>query len=324
MINANEKRLKKLQKKLAREYQKSEKEIKKELDAYLSALEQADGLESQKLADGLITEEQYKAWRQMQVQSSEWSRRVTNALAKILVAADIVAISNINKATTAVAVEGSTFAQFEASRIVGKTFSLVNKNAIEVALKEKLYKKVNVARDMLWNERQVRSVISQALLNGWSVPKTANKLLDAVGTYYKKEDIKNWYDLTERQITREIARKNRIASLRDARTMLNSAEQQGKLAEYRMLKEMGVDIQKGWLAVLDERTRDTHAEIDMEFVEIEDTFSNGLMEPCDPDGDPSEVYNCRCTLISKIDGKTISLEERRNKLERSYEEWHSR
>lgn len=324
MINANEKRLKKLQKKLAKEYQKSENEIKKILDEYLQELEGEDEMELEKLESGLITEAQYSAWRQRIIQGSEMTRLMASGIAAIMVGIDIAAINHINKATTAVALEGSTFAQFETSRIAGKTFSLVNKNAIEVALKEKLYKKVNVARDTIWNERQVRSVISQALLNGWSVPKTANKLLDTVGTYYKKEDIKNWYNLTEKQITREIARKNRIASLRDARTMLNSAEQQGKLAEYRMLKEMGVDIQKGWMATLDERTRDSHAEIDMEFVEIEDTFSNGLMEPCDPDGDPSEVYNCRCSLISKIDGKTISLEERRNNLERSYEEWHSR
>ena len=106
--------------------------------------------------------------------------------------------------------------------------------------------------------------------------------------------------------------------------MLNAAEQGGKLAEYEELAEEGVDIEKGWMATLDERTRDSHAEMDMEFVGVDDEFSNGLEYPCDPAGAPEEVYNCRCSLISKIDGVTIAFEERKNNLERPYEEWKSR
>ena len=47
---------------------------------------------------------------------------------------------------------------------------------------------------------------------------------------------------------------------------------------------------------MDDRTRESHANLDHEIQELEDEFSNGLQYPGDPSGDPSEVYNCRCTM----------------------------
>lgn len=67
-------------------------------------------------------------------------------------------------------------------------------------------------------------------------------------------------------------------------------------------EEKGVHTQKGWMATHDSRTRETHADIDGEFVDIDEEFSNGLEYPGDPNGDPSEVYNCRCTLVYKVVG----------------------
>jgi len=56
------------------------------------------------------------------------------------------------------------------------------------------------------------------------------------------------------------------------------------------------------MATLDERTRESHAEIDGEIVDIDKEFSNGLMYPADPDGEPAEVYNCRCTMVADLEG----------------------
>ena len=300
MIDANEKRLNKLQKELAKEYKAAEKEMLKKAEKYMKAFKEADALELARLKKGEITQAQYDAWRAAKIQRSEWAKRMADELAKGLTDQDIKALSTAKAATTSAATEGSMFAQFEAGTLTGKNFTLVSRSAVEQALTGKLYRrKVNIPKDRAWNERHIRSAIAQSLLQGESVADAAKRIS-------------------------QVAEMNRSAALRDARTMINAAEQSGKLAEYEMLAEEGVDIEKGWMATLDERTRDTHAELDMEFVPVDEKFSNGLMEPCDPDGDPSEVYNCRCTLISKIDGKTISQEERRSKLERPYEEWKNR
>lgn len=53
-----------------------------------------------------------------------------------------------------------------------------------------------------------------------------------------------------------------------------------------------------WVAILDERTRDWHAEADGQRVAIGEPFNVGgedLMEPGDPAGSPENIINCRCS-----------------------------
>jgi len=62
-------------------------------------------------------------------------------------------------------------------------------------------------------------------------------------------------------------------------------------------------IVKVWNAVIDESTRDSHAEADGQEVTLFETFSVGgedLDYPGDPDGEPGETYNCRCTVTFDI------------------------
>lgn len=64
----------------------------------------------------------------------------------------------------------------------------------------------------------------------------------------------------------------------------------------RMLaKESGVVKGRTWLATADARTRPSHAEMDGETVQgMNGRYSNGLLHPGDPGGDPGETINCRC------------------------------
>ena len=61
-------------------------------------------------------------------------------------------------------------------------------------------------------------------------------------------------------------------------------------------------MRKGWSAHLDGRERASHAALDGDFVDMDDEFANGLQYPGDPDGDPEEVYNCRCSLVYDVVG----------------------
>jgi SPP1 gp7 family putative phage head morphogenesis protein len=126
---------------------------------------------------------------------------------------------------------------------------------------------------------------------------------------------------------RTVARMNYSAALRNARTLVGAAESKGKLHSMEYAQSVGVKLKKAWIATLDDRTRDSHAVLDGETVEINEPFSNGLMCPRDMDSDdPSEVYNCRCDMISVVDGIDMKFDPdevtRANKLgDMSYADW---
>ena len=52
------------------------------------------------------------------------------------------------------------------------------------------------------------------------------------------------------------------------------------------------------MATRDERTRESHAQLNGVRVDVNEKFPNGLMYPADPDGEPAEVYNCRCKVVA--------------------------
>ena len=62
--------------------------------------------------------------------------------------------------------------------------------------------------------------------------------------------------------------------------------------------ESGI-MEKVWIATDDERTRPTHTEAHGQRAPLDGTFTVGADEleyPCDPEGSPEEVANCRCRV----------------------------
>lgn len=60
-----------------------------------------------------------------------------------------------------------------------------------------------------------------------------------------------------------------------------------------------LEVERTWNALNDARTRQTHADADGQTAAPGETFTVGadqLNFPCDPDGSPEEVCNCRCFL----------------------------
>lgn len=148
-------------------------------------------------------------------------------------------------------------------------------------------KKVDIPKDERWNTKQMSSKLLQGILAGDAIPTIANSLMQVIGN-------------------------NAAAAVRNARTMVTGAENVGRLDSYEDLAEKGVVQKKVWIATADDRTRESHLLLDGEEVDIDKPFSNGLMYPADPSGDPAEVYNCRCSMRDHIVGfrradGTISL-----------------
>jgi HK97 family phage portal protein len=66
------------------------------------------------------------------------------------------------------------------------------------------------------------------------------------------------------------------------------------------LKAVGVK-RKMWITAHDERVRETHQQMEGVVVDLDDYFvlpsGARLRFPCDPEGQPDEVINCRCTIV---------------------------
>ena len=91
--------------------------------------------------------------------------------------------------------------------------------------------------------------------------------------------------------------------------MGTDAENKARLDGMYRAEDMGNEMTKVWIATLDNRTRDSHAMLDGASVPLDDVFDNGLERPRDPNGDPAEICNCRCSLkygVGQTMGKTRS------------------
>lgn len=103
-------------------------------------------------------------------------------------------------------------------------------------------------------------------------------------------------------IARNIDSQSKISfnrAMRIARTEGGRITETATFETMKAAKAAGADCKKKWLATLDARTRDSHARMDGEIVEMDDKFSNGLLYPRDPAGSAEEVINCRCRLVSE-------------------------
>lgn len=136
---------------------------------------------------------------------------------------------------------------------------------------------VSIPKDMRWNEQQMTARVLRGLEMGWSIPKIANALMEVIG-------------------------KNKKSAVRHARTRVTSAENHGRLDSYRNLSDQGTVMVKIWIATPDSRTRQWHLDIDGEEQDVDSPFSNGLMFPGDGTGPPREVWNCRCSMGTRIIG----------------------
>lgn len=74
-------------------------------------------------------------------------------------------------------------------------------------------------------------------------------------------------------------------------------------ATQQMIEDTDMDpalVVRTWMATDDNRTRDSHIDMDGQEVGVDEPFvtpdGDELMYPGDPDGPPEEIINCRCTV----------------------------
>lgn len=298
-----EKQAQELQEKLQLTYTDAIDGMTSRIEASLKEFAADDAKWQADVAAGKKDAKAYKAWRKDQALHNDRLKALKKALTQDLTAADKMAMAYINQVPAGVYAEGMNFATYEIEHgaKANTSFTLYNKNTVMelVANEPDLLPQAafDKAKDSAWNSRHVTSAVTQAVLQGQTVPQLAASIAG-------------------------IAAMDQRAAMKAARTAITSAHSLGKLKGYERAAGMGIDVKKQWLAALDSRTRGSHRHLDGEVVKLDAEFSNGLKYPGDPDGPGSEIYNCRCTLVPVIGDVEYDDVERANKLGgMSYEEW---
>lgn len=292
-----DKMLKSLEKKIQKEYKQAAREVEASMNKWLAHYQENDDKMRELWKSGEISKEDYTDWRKKQILISDKWKAQRDELTARFMDADKVASGLINDNRLEAYALNYNYGLYEAEKgaRLSTTFSLYDKDTVARLVKDnpKLLPPPGkdtsdaIRRGELkrWNNKQIQSVMTQGILQGESIQKISKRLAETVGE------------------------KNAYSHYRAARTMTTSAENAGRMASYERAEEAGIKMGKTWLAVHDEHTRSSHIEYDGMTIPLDEEFAEGLKFPGDPDADPAELYNCRCTMIAdvmSVDGVDVS------------------
>lgn len=277
-------RLAQLEKRITRVYKQASKELKATAKDYWESFDVRYQQELKAYHEGKYTEQQFRDWYKAQVaRGKHWERMRDNAAERITQANQIAAdyindempgIFAFNHNAEIAAAVNAGYAS------IGMSFEMYDENTVKWLLKDQPdllpEAKIDIPKDKRWNRKKLTEAVVSATIQGKSPSQLADSLQEITGM-------------------------NRTSAIRNARSMTTTAENGGRQKSYDDLASFDINVKKQWIATLDSRTRESHREVDGEIVDRKDTFSNGLMYPGDRSGDPSEWYNCRCTMGGVLD-----------------------
>lgn len=287
-------------------YQQAQADAQEALSRFLKRFEKEDEKQRAKVKAGELSEADYKAWRKGKILRSRQLSSTLGQVSQAMTEANQVAMAALAGKLPEVYAENANYSAFWVCKETGLAvgFDLVDPDTVQHMLTagEALFMApgVNVAKDKLWNRKLMASQLTQGVLLGESIPKMARRVQRVTGSNY-------------------------AAAVRTARTAVTGAENAGRVHSYKRAKDMGIKLQKEWLATLDGRTRHSHRQLDGQKVDNDENakFSNGCRYPGDPTARYAEICNCRCTVIAAVEGFETDDAERWSKLPEgmTYEEW---
>lgn len=274
-------------------YRRAMAEMDEKSRKYFERFEKQDVKMREMLEKGEITAIEYADWvrnkvlygRRFEAFRREYTERLANinqeALSYINGEMPEVYVTNYNNLGTA------TVGEANATFNERMTFELVDGDTVRILSAENPellpHKELDIPKDQRWNAKKMQSEILQGILQGEDIPKIAGRL-------------QNVTDM------------NRVSAVRNARTMVTSAQARGRMESMRRTTDMGIVQKKVWMSSDQPgRTRDWHmpgAFVSLT-VDVDEPFENELgkiMYPGDPGAAPANVYNCRCTLASEVVG----------------------
>lgn len=307
-----DKMIERLEDELRREYSRAARETQQKLNDYLKAFRQKDKERQAQVARGELSLDEYKRWRQGQILMGKRWRAMQRTLSEDMHNVNDIAMSIVRGHLPEVYALNYNWGTFEVETktMIDTSYVLYDRQTVErlfrenpellpaAAPKSKTAQLLAANKDLRWNRQRIQSELLQGILQGEAISDIARRMQNVTNSNYK-------------------------AAVRNARTMYTGAQNAGRVDAYKRAEKMGIEGEMQWVATLDGRTRHSHRQLDGERIKIGGKFSNGCRYPGDPQGEPSEVYNCRCTLIEQMIGLEHDLSERSLvKLDgKTYEEW---
>lgn len=291
-----EKELKALEKRIYDSYKEAYDGLTDIIKEYFAKFADRDASEKARLDAGDITEEQYKQWRLAQIGRGKRFEALRDKVADRMTNANAAAVAYVNDATPGIYSLNRNFAAYTIEQVTGDVgFDLWDEQTVKRLIVEQpelmpYYPPKRALKrgiDLAWGKKQITAIVTSSILQGKSIKHMAD-------------------DLQYRIVTM-----SRDSAIRTARTAVTGAQNAGRMDSYFAAEKMGIKCRKEWMATLDGRTRHSHAMLDGEVVDNDKKFSNGCRFPGDPQGRPEEIYNCRCTLVSVIEGIDTSGGKRR-------------
>lgn len=251
------------------ELKKYAETIKKKSDVLLKAIDEAETEADKKAAKSA-----YKRFYMIDVKRDIRFAKVAEIVAETIYKANVEAAAYINTKTAHIyTINYNQIGGGLQKDLDGYKFKPVSEEDAD-KYGEITRQTVDKKKDKRWNERNV----SQSVLTGALLLYGASKIFDMAA--------------------KNTTKKNLDSAHRQASDMMTDAASKGRLDSMYRAYDEGFTVKKYWIAILDNKTRDTHIEYDsMEPVDLDYEYADGLKRPKDSRCSiMAEVCNCRCDL----------------------------
>lgn len=280
-----DKRLERMENRLKKIYTEAEKDIIAKANEYFKQFDALDKKKWQQVQEGKLTEYEYGKWRRNKIMYGERWRRERDRIVAQLSDVRATALAYINGELPEVYSTNYNYINNNiGGQVKGYSFDLVNPDTVRNLASEDQtflpYKEVNLRKYQQWCTPKINSAIMTGIITGDSIPNLAKRLVN-------------------------VTTMDRNAAIRNARTMVTSAENKARQDGFERAVNKGIILKREWIAAIDNRTRHAHALLNGQLANPDKPFNSELgdiMYPGDPSAHPANVYNCRCTLGSKIIG----------------------
>lgn len=283
-----DKELEKLEKKIQKEYGQASREMEAKLKTHLAKFQKRDAEKKLAVNRGELSRRDYLEWREKAMMRNQQWIDLRKNLARDMQNANQIAKSIANGYMPDVYALNHNWGTYEVESglRIDTNYAMYSRETVERLLKDDpdilpppgKNKKVQAGKALKWHEGQIQSVTLQSILQGESIPHTAQRIAKTLGV------------------------KGTKSSVLYARTAVTGAQNAGRRDAYNRARDLGIEIENEWMATPDDRTRPSHVDADGERRAEGERFSTGCLYPGDPTGPAEEVWACRCTMVAAIKG----------------------
>ena len=298
---------------LSRVYHQAAKDIDSKMKTWEKRHQALEATYRAQLAEGKITQAAFDSWMRGQVFVGEQWNAKKQEIEAVLLNADKAAANIVNNGKIGVFTDNANYMGYELEDHgrLGIGFTMYDQATVARLVEQDRSllppSKVQKDKATAYYNKLINQSITQGIIQGETIPQIAKRIAETTG---------------ERSYN---------SAVRNARTAFTGAQNAGRIEGMHQAQGLGIEIKKKWVATLDSRTRDAHADLDGQEQNVDDPFESDLgeiMYPGDHSADPANVYNCRCTLVNVYPEYPSQMQRRDNETgeivdEMTYREWEA-